>query len=57
MIVIFLSNAFSVRFFAETEFWFASIKVLAIVLFIGIGLLAILRSVPRAGIQPAASLP
>ncbi|MFT9372304.1 amino acid permease [Liquorilactobacillus hordei] len=41
MIVIFVSNAFSVRFFAETEFWFASIKVLAIIFFIGIGILAI----------------
>ncbi|MFT8424331.1 MAG: amino acid permease [Liquorilactobacillus sp.] len=41
MIIIFASNAFSVRFFAETEFWFASIKVLAIIFFIGIGGLAI----------------
>jgi S-methylmethionine transporter len=57
MIAVFLSNAFSVRFFAETESWFASIKVLAIVLFIGIGLLAILRGIPCTGIQPAAALP
>jgi Amino acid transporters len=41
MIVIFVSNALSVRFFAETEFWFSSIKVLAIVVFIILGLLAI----------------
>ncbi|EJF01532.1 amino acid permease [Liquorilactobacillus mali] len=41
MIIIFASNAFSVRFFAETEFWFASIKVLAIIFFIGVGILAI----------------
>ncbi|MDV7758578.1 amino acid permease [Liquorilactobacillus mali] len=41
MIIVFASNAFSVRFFAETEFWFASIKVLAIIFFIGVGILAI----------------
>ena len=35
--VIFTSNALSVRFFAETEFWFSFIKVAAIVLFILIG--------------------
>ncbi|MFT8447100.1 MAG: amino acid permease [Liquorilactobacillus nagelii] len=52
MIVIFVSNAFSVRFFAETEFWFASIKVLAIVFFIGIGLLAILGVFPVTGYNP-----
>lgn len=52
MIVIFVSNAFSVRFFAETEFWFASIKVLAIVFFIVIGLLAILGVFPVTGYNP-----
>ncbi|HDV0606590.1 TPA: amino acid permease, partial [Acinetobacter baumannii] len=36
-IVIFLINALSVRSFAEMEFWFSSIKVAAIVLFIVIG--------------------
>lgn len=41
MIVIFVSNALSVRFFAETEFWFSSIKVVAIVIFILLGLGAI----------------
>ncbi|ALB27958.1 amino acid permease [Companilactobacillus heilongjiangensis] len=41
MAVIFISNALSVRFFAETEFWFSSIKVIAIILFIVIGFLAI----------------
>lgn len=41
MAVIFISNALSVRFFAETEFWFSSIKVIAIVLFIIVGFLAI----------------
>ncbi|MFC6177266.1 amino acid permease [Companilactobacillus huachuanensis] len=41
MAVIFISNALSVKFFAETEFWFSSIKVIAIILFIIIGFLAI----------------
>lgn len=36
-IVIFLINALSVRSFAEMEFWFSSIKVAAIILFIVIG--------------------
>ena len=36
-IVLFVLNALSARAFAETEFWFASIKVLAILLFIVIG--------------------
>ena len=37
IVVIFTSNVLSVRFFAETEFWFSFIKVAAIVLFILIG--------------------
>lgn len=37
MIIIFTSNALSVRFFAETEFWFSSIKVIAIIVFIILG--------------------
>ncbi|MEN1938382.1 amino acid permease [Paenibacillus sp. 102] len=34
---IFLSNAFSAKFFAESEFWFSSIKVVTILLFIILG--------------------
>ena len=49
IILIFTLNALSVRFFAEAEFWFASIKVFAIIAFIVIGLLAIFGSIPIAG--------
>jgi len=49
MAVIFISNALSVRFFAETEFWFSSIKVIAIVLFIVVGFLAIFGVIPIKG--------
>lgn len=49
MIVIFTSNALSVRFFAETEFWFSSIKVIAIILFIILGGLAISGILPIKG--------
>lgn len=56
MMVIFTSNALSVRFFAETEFWFSSIKVLAIVVFIILGGLAIVGVIPIAGAQHAPML-
>ncbi len=49
MIVIFTSNALSVRFFAETEFWFSSIKVVAIIAFIVLGALAIFGVLPIKG--------
>ncbi len=49
MIVIFISNALSVRFFAETEFCFSSIKVIAIVLFIILGGLAMFGVIPIKG--------
>ncbi|AEF28131.1 amino acid permease [Bifidobacterium breve] len=53
IILIFTLNALSVRFFAEAEFWFASIKVFAICAFIIIGLLAIFGIIPIAGYQHA----
>lgn len=53
IILIFTLNALSVRFFAEAEFWFASIKVFAICAFIIIGLLAIFGVIPIAGYQHA----
>lgn len=53
IILIFTLNALSVRFFAEAEFWFASIKVFAICAFIVIGLLAIFGVIPIAGYQHA----
>jgi lysine-specific permease len=39
--LMFLINFISVKGFGETEFWFSMIKVLAVVVFIGIGLAAI----------------
>nr|WP_263323599.1 amino acid permease [Neobacillus sp. Marseille-Q6967] len=36
-IILFSLNALSARAFAEAEFWFSSIKILAILLFIGLG--------------------
>ncbi len=40
-ITIFVCNAMSVRFFAESEFWFSLIKVVAIIVFIIVGGMAI----------------
>lgn len=51
--VIFTSNALSVRFFAETEFWFSFIKVAAIVLFILIGGCAVFGVLPIQGYDHA----
>ncbi|QMU09102.1 amino acid permease [Levilactobacillus suantsaii] len=49
MVVIFTVNALSVRWFAEAEFWFASIKVIAIVAFIILGGLAMVGLLPLHG--------
>jgi len=49
MVVIFTVNALSVRWFAEAEFWFASIKVVAIIAFIVLGGLAIVGWLPLHG--------
>ncbi|WP_224402074.1 amino acid permease [Pseudonocardia sp. ICBG1034] len=43
-------NAGAVRFFGETEYWFAMIKVVTIVAFIAVGLVAIVFGLP--GQQP-----
>lgn len=40
-VTIFAANAFTVRLFAELEFWFSLIKVVVIILFIGVGVLVI----------------
>ncbi|KAB7789848.1 amino acid permease [Bifidobacterium leontopitheci] len=53
IVVIFLANALSVRLFAEAEFFFASVKVIAIIAFILIGLLAIFGAIPIAGYDHA----
>lgn len=56
MILIFLSNFFSVKAFAESEFWFAAIKVFAIVAFIVLGGLAIAGFLPVKGYHVAPGL-
>ncbi|RNB86905.1 amino acid permease [Brevibacillus fluminis] len=43
---IFLLNALSVKFFAETEFWFAGIKVVTIIFFILLGGAAMFGFIP-----------
>ncbi|AIQ15116.1 amino acid permease [Paenibacillus durus] len=53
VVLLFALNAFSVRFFAETEFWFSSIKVIAILLFIVIGGLAVFGIIPMSGTSEA----
>ncbi|WP_347548284.1 S-methylmethionine permease [Pseudalkalibacillus hwajinpoensis] len=44
--LIFVINVLTVKFFAETEFWFSLIKVLAIILFIILGGAAIFGFIP-----------
>lgn len=56
MILIFLSNFFSVKIFAESEFWFAAVKVAAIVAFIILGGLAVVGVIPLKGSQGAPGL-
>lgn len=51
--VVFALNIMSVRLYGEAEFWFASIKVLAIVAFIVVGLLAIFGAIPITGYDHA----
>jgi GABA permease len=45
------TNLFSVAAFGEFEFWFAGIKVAAIVVFLGLGSLFVLGAWPRHGID------
>lgn len=48
LIVLFLVlNLISVRFFGETEFWLASVKVGAIVAFIVVGILLVVHIIPN----------
>lgn len=47
-ILIFIFNIFTVKFFAETEFWFSSIKVIAIVIFIILGVAAMVGALPMS---------
>ena len=53
IVVVFLLNILSVRLYGESEFWFASIKVFAIIAFIIIGLLAMFGAIPIAGYSHA----
>ncbi|MFC6253573.1 amino acid permease [Secundilactobacillus hailunensis] len=53
MVVIFTSNAMSVKFFANTEFWFSSIKVVAIIAFIILGACAMFGVIHMKGYQHA----
>lgn len=49
MVLLFSLNALSTRGFAEAEFWFAGIKVLAVILFLIIGFAAIFGFIPMEG--------
>lgn len=53
IVVILLSNIFTVRAFAESEFWFAMVKVVAIVAFIVLGASAMFGIIPIHGYQHA----
>jgi arginine/ornithine permease len=52
-LILFTVNALSVRIFAETEFWFASIKVMTILLFVVLGGAAMFGLIPLKGGEPA----
>ncbi|WP_139492454.1 S-methylmethionine permease [Brevibacillus dissolubilis] len=52
-ILIFVLNVLTVKLFAESEFWFASIKVAAIVMFIVVGGAAMVGFLPMAGSESA----
>lgn len=49
IVLLFSINALSTKTFAETEYWFAGIKVLAVILFIGIGLSAMFGLISMGG--------
>ncbi len=48
MVLLFVLNALTTKGFAEAEFWFASIKVVAVIAFIIIGAAAIFGLIPLA---------
>jgi lysine-specific permease len=47
LVLMFALNAFSAKGFGESEFWFALIKVVAVVLFIAVGLIVLAGLIPR----------
>src|SRR6201988_4614494 len=51
LVLMTATNLFSVSSFGEFEFWFAGIKVAAIVVFLGLGSLFVLGAWPRHGID------
>ena len=53
IVIILLSNIFTVKAFAESEFWLALIKVVAICSFILLGTLAVVGVIPIKGYQHA----
>jgi amino acid permease len=53
---IFFLNALSAKFFAESEFWFAGIKVITIILFIILGGAAMFGLIPMKGAESAPML-
>ncbi len=55
MVLLFLLNALTTKGFAEAEFWFAGIKVVAVLAFIVIGAAAIIGWIPLDG-KPAPHL-
>ncbi|MET3291642.1 amino acid permease [Brevibacillus fluminis] len=52
ILLLFLMNALTTKAFAESEYWFAGIKVVAVILFLIIGVAAIFGIVPMHG-KPA----
>ncbi|MFC5720249.1 amino acid permease [Streptomyces gamaensis] len=56
MVVFTAANLATVKHFGEFEFWFATLKVVAIVLFLGLGLLAILGVLPDTDAPGLANL-
>ncbi|HAV2939950.1 TPA: amino acid permease [Acinetobacter baumannii] len=51
--LVFFLNVSSTRLFAESEFWLALVKVITIICFIGLGLLAIFGFIPYQGHETA----
>lgn len=51
--IVFFLNIKSTRFFAESEFWLALVKVTAVIAFILLGLIAIFGLIPMQGYESA----
>ncbi|ASN04410.1 amino acid permease [Virgibacillus necropolis] len=49
IVLLFAINSLNTKNFAETEFWFAGIKILAVLLFIGIGFCAVFGVITMDG--------